>query len=58
MKHKPVKQNKILSVKEGKLEITRRTCDRCGEGTYMADHKDRWYCGKCHLTIWKQASQS
>lgn len=57
MKHKPVQQNKFLNIKDGKIERTRRICDRCGDGTYMAEHANRWYCGKCHLTIWKQASQ-
>lgn len=22
-------------------------CPKCGPGTFMADHKDRWSCGKC-----------
>ena len=31
----------------------RRTCeeDQCGPGVRMALHYDRFYCGKCHLTI-------
>jgi len=33
------------------------SCPRCGEGIYMAVHKEkngkiRQYCGKCHYTIW------
>jgi len=30
-----------------KLE-RKRTCIKCGSGYFLADHKDRWYCGKCH----------
>ena len=31
----------------------RQTCteDQCGPGVRMALHHDRFYCGKCHLTI-------
>ena len=30
----------------------RRECphDDCGAGIFMAQHFDRQYCGKCHLT--------
>lgn len=56
MKHKLVKQNSFFKAKEGKLERTGKACDRCGEGTFMAKHEDRWYCGKCKLTIWKKVS--
>lgn len=41
MKHKPVKQWKLTN---------KKSCPRCGEGTYLAKHKDRLYCGKCHYT--------
>ena len=23
-------------------------CPKCGPGVYLAAHKDRLYCGKCH----------
>jgi len=25
----------------------RRHCPKCGPGVYLAEHKDRWSCGKC-----------
>jgi len=58
MKHKPTKQNKFFKSVDGKIERKGRVCDRCGEGTFMAEHieksrKKRYYCGKCHLTIWE-----
>jgi len=33
----------------------RRSCPRCGDGYWLAVHKDkdgkiRYYCGKCHYT--------
>jgi small subunit ribosomal protein S27Ae len=45
MKHKPTKVSELI--KKNKI------CPRCGDATYMAEHKDRWYCGKCHLTSFK-----
>ncbi|TAL48533.1 30S ribosomal protein S27ae [archaeon] len=49
MKHKEIQQSKLLKNKP---------CSRCGEGTMMAQHKQadgksRFYCGKCHLTVWE-----
>ncbi|NOZ76803.1 MAG: 30S ribosomal protein S27ae [Euryarchaeota archaeon] len=37
-----------------KLERLKRSCPRCGEGTFMADHKDRYSCGACGYTEWKK----
>ena len=28
----------------------RKTCPKCGEGVFMAKHKDRESCGKCGYT--------
>ena len=57
MKHKNTKVWEMLSVKDGKLESKRKPCKRCGNGTYMAEHKEksgkvRTYCGKCQYTEW------
>ena len=31
--------------------VTReKTCPRCGVGVFLAKHKGRLYCGKCHYT--------
>ena len=56
MKHKPTKQWEIIKVENGKIKRLRKTCPRCGPGVYMAEHEDRYYCGKCHLTEWKKKS--
>ncbi|MEE9474639.1 MAG: 30S ribosomal protein S27ae [Candidatus Hydrothermarchaeaceae archaeon] len=31
-----------------------RFCPRCGEGIFMAEHKDRFSCGGCGYTEWKE----
>ncbi|KAL1931256.1 hypothetical protein VTP01DRAFT_10393 [Rhizomucor pusillus] len=44
----------------GKITRLRRECPNatCGAGVFMAWHKDRQYCGKCHLTYVFQQGQS
>jgi len=29
------------------------TCPKCGPGYFLGDHKDRFYCGKCHYVQMK-----
>lgn len=31
----------------GELKRKNRSCPKCGAGTFMGNHKDRWSCGKC-----------
>ncbi|KAG1103932.1 hypothetical protein G6F42_017156 [Rhizopus arrhizus] len=57
IKHKRTKVKlailKMYKVDEsGKITRLRRECPNatCGAGVFMAKHKDRQYCGKCHLT--------
>ena len=45
-----MKQSDMYSVDAGKLARTRKSCPRCGEGTFLAQHPGRLYCGKCHYT--------
>jgi len=37
----------------GAIKLLRKNCEEpmCGGGVRMAAHYDRFYCGKCHLTI-------
>ena len=54
----PVKKGKkqgVPYVKEGdKLVKKNKECPKCGAGVFMANHKDRWACGKCHYTEFKK----
>jgi small subunit ribosomal protein S27Ae len=54
-KHKkvPLAALKYYRVDKDKITRTRRECEHpdCGAGIFMAAHKDRQYCGKCHLVI-------
>ena len=31
-----------------------RFCPRCGEGIFMAEHNNRFSCGNCGYTEWKE----
>ncbi len=37
-----------------KISKIKKECPRCGAGTFMAHHKDRSYCGRCHYTEFSQ----
>ena len=37
--------------KSERVTRTRRVCEKCGPGTFMAKHPNRYYCGKCHATV-------
>ncbi|MDI6826605.1 MAG: 30S ribosomal protein S27ae [Candidatus Aenigmarchaeota archaeon] len=57
MKHKSTKQWEILKTEGSKIKREKQPCPRCGEGIYMAEHKQkdgkvRYFCGKCHYTLW------
>ncbi len=39
-----------------KITKIKKECPRCGAGTFMAHHKDRSYCGRCHYTEFSQPS--
>jgi small subunit ribosomal protein S27Ae len=56
---KPKKKKKYLiqgayEVKESNVNRKKLTCPKCGEGHFLADHKDRQHCGKCGYTRWKE----
>lgn len=62
-KRKPVKLSilKFYRVDEaGVVHRLRQECPQpsCGAAIFMADHKTRQYCGKCHLTIKTEAPQA
>ena len=38
---------KNYEVAGSSLKRKNKICPKCGEGTFMAEHKDRLTCGKC-----------
>jgi ubiquitin-small subunit ribosomal protein S27Ae len=50
-KNKPTgKKYKHFKLDGDKISRMKKHCPRCGPGTFLADHKTRLYCGKCHYT--------
>lgn len=45
--------SKFYEIKGEKVVRNRKHCPRCGEGVFLAEHKDRRACGKCGYTEFK-----
>ncbi len=39
---------KIYKISGDKLEKANKSCPKCGQGFFMANHKDRSTCGRCN----------
>jgi small subunit ribosomal protein S27Ae len=55
-KHQKVKLAVLKYYKvddSGKITKLRKECphEDCGQGVFMANHWNRYYCGRCHLTF-------
>jgi small subunit ribosomal protein S27Ae len=48
-------KSKYYEIEGDKLIRTHRTCPRCGEAVFLAQHKDRFSCGKCGYTEFKHS---
>jgi len=44
----------MYKVEGNKVARARPTCERCGAGFFMADHHNRYTCGHCGFTRYKQ----
>jgi ubiquitin-small subunit ribosomal protein S27Ae len=54
-KHKEEKGVRAMYKNEAdKVTRARPTCERCGPGYFMGDHHDRYTCGHCGFTRYKQ----
>jgi small subunit ribosomal protein S27Ae len=45
----------LYKIEGEKVTRLRPTCERCGPGYFMAKHQDRYTCGHCGYTRYKQA---
>lgn len=46
-------KREIFKIEGNKIVRQRRSCPKCGDGVFLADHKDRLSCGKCGYTEFK-----
>lgn len=49
----PSKRWEAYKVEGDTLSRIKKTCIKCGDGYFMAEHKNRYTCGKCHYTEFK-----
>jgi len=40
-----------------KLDRRNPFCNRCGKGYFMADHGNRYACGRCGFTVFKSRKE-
>ena len=52
-----MKGREIFKVDGDKITRLRRHCPKCGDGFFLADHKDRLSCGKCGYTEFKKSGK-
>jgi len=48
---KNIKPTDCYEIKGGKLVRKKESCPKCGEGTFLAEHRNRKSCGRCSYTI-------
>lgn len=48
-----MKGREVFKVENEKIIRLRRHCPKCGDGVFLADHKERFSCGKCGYTEFK-----
>jgi len=44
---------KKYDIKGEKSELKAKFCPRCGPGIFLAESKNRLFCGRCHYTEFK-----
>lgn len=52
-----MKKIEIFNVEGDKVSRKRRHCPKCGPGVFLADHKNRFSCGRCGYTEFKSSSK-
>ena len=53
-KNQSVQKYKYYKIEDGKVVRLKKTCPRCGPGVFMAEHLNRYACGRCGYTEWKK----
>ena len=52
-----MKKYEFFKVEGDKINRIRRHCPKCGPAVFLAEHKDRFGCGKCGYTEFKGGSR-
>ena len=51
--HSPSEKWKSYKVSGDKVQRIKKSCPKCGEGIFLGEHVDRFYCGRCHYVEMK-----
>ena len=43
----------MYQIAGAKIERKNKSCPKCGSGTFMAKHANRWTCGMCRYTVFE-----
>jgi len=57
MGKKKTNKGKCYKIEGNKLIRLTKFCPKCGEGVFMAKHKDRYSCGRCGYTEFLQRNR-
>lgn len=52
-----MKKTQIFKIDGDRITRQRRSCPKCGDGVFLAEHKDRNSCGKCGYTEFKSGGK-
>lgn len=52
-----MKKREIFKVEGDKIVRLKKSCPKCGDGVFLAEHKDRLSCGACGYTEFKGSKQ-
>ena len=52
-----MKKIEFFKVEGDKINRVRKHCPKCGPGVFIAEHKDRFSCGKCGYTEFKSGGR-
>ena len=54
VKRKSPLKGSAYKIEGNKAKTQKSACPKCGEGVFLAEHKDRQHCGKCGYSRWKK----
>ena len=49
---------KMYKIEGDSIARVNRTCPKCGEGTFLAEHENRYTCGRCGYTEFKRKDKN
>ncbi|BAB59623.1 ribosomal protein small subunit S31 [Thermoplasma volcanium GSS1] len=53
-----MQKRELYEIADGKLVRKHRFCPRCGPGVFLAEHADRFTCGRCGYTEFKKVKKA